>query len=251
MPFQKLIKEIVKFNPGTKLEGALSKGDCGCFDFVGKSIILLKKYCTTNFRTFSHLKCLISSNCIDSTVQISKVDTPDQTAVSDAMDSLPENISSKTISKFASKKPRTLGDALKLISPHLGNAFKDTGLDLPLDISRFNADVQSAARQNGGKLDRYTFIAHLIKNIQPENPIQAFRVLKFFRNIVKHNPYTSKIFSRLIPSKETRKIPACKFIKCQFSFENYKCLNVLSFLYRVIKGSCQGNREIQSRITHC
>lgn len=168
-------------------------------------------------RTFSHLTYLISSNCLDSTIQFSKVDIPDHTRFSDALALLPEIIPSKTIKKFASEKPRTLGNALKLISPHLGNAFKDTGLDLPLDISRFNADVQSAARQNGGKLDRYMLIAHLIKNIKPLDPIQAFRVVKFFRNVVKYDPLTSGIFSRLIPAKEARKISAGKFIQFQFS----------------------------------
>lgn len=180
-------------------------------------------------RPFSHLTFFISLIFLDSTVLISKVDIPDHTAVSDALDLVPENIPSKTISKFASKKPRTFGNGLRLISPHLANAFKDTGLDVPLDISRFNADVQSAARQNGGKLNRNILIAHLFKNIEPSNPIETYRIIIFFRNIVRYNPDSADIISRVIPSKKTRRAAACKFIKFQFNFENYKCLNVLSF----------------------
>lgn len=148
---------------------------------------------------------------LDAEVVVAKVDIPDSNDFSQALNALPEDIPKATTDKLIAQKPKTLGSALKAICKKLGKAFAETDLDVPLDTDRLIADLHYAARKNKGKINRYTLVSYLIKNIKSSNPVLLFRIVKFFRHVVKHNTKTKGIFSKLLPFEETAKIKSCKF----------------------------------------
>lgn len=157
---------------------------------------------------------------LDADVVVAKVDIPDSSDFSQALDSLPEDFPKTTVDKLIAQKPKTLDSALKVISKKLGKTFGETDLDVPLDTNRLIADLHYAARKNNGKINRFTLISHLIKNLKSSNPVQLFRIVKFFRHVVKHNTKTKGIFSRLLPFEETAKIRSCKiFLRVNLEFK--------------------------------
>jgi len=176
--YRTLVSHITRYIPETRLARELAKGDCGCFDFSGD----------------------VNDEPI---VEITSIEVPDSTPVSNALDSLPAEI---PINKLISQKPKTIFIALNSISEKLGKSFKNTKLpDLPIDTDKVVADLQNAAKGNAakGRVSRYDMISILIRNLEASRyePDNLFKLIKFFRAIVKQNPKAKGIFSGLLPPK--------------------------------------------------
>lgn len=145
---------------------------------------------------------------------------PDSTSVSNALDSLPAEIPSATVNKLISQKPKTIGAVLKTVSRKLGKSFEKTRLpNLAIDTDKFVADVQNAAKKNGGKVRRFTIVSILIRHLKASRsePEDLFKLIKFFRAVVKQNPNAKVIFSGLLSSEHISNVPSCKIFFFLFS----------------------------------
>lgn len=143
-------------------------------------------------------------------IKVPHVQVANPKNVTEAIRALPTTIPTNIIDQLISAKPKNLTEALTIISDKLGKAFKVTGLDAPIDSKKLVRELE-AVKQSGGKSNRLTLISRLLKQLKPleTDKHRLYRIVKFFRNLVKTSPEFKNLFNQLLPSDEVPNVPTC------------------------------------------